>query len=127
MTLPRIATAALVLLSTSAVFAQSPGFGRPRNPTLSPYLNLLNNSNSTEFNYYQLYRPQKEFRNAYQGLNQNLYQTTAQVARQGESIEQISDRLRPGSSLRTTGHPTSFMNHGRYFSTGAGASFGTGR
>ena len=83
MTLPRIAIAAAVLLLTGEVYAQAPGFGRPRNPTLSPYLNLLNRSNSTEFNYYQLYRPQTEFRSAYQGLNQSLYQTDTQVARQG--------------------------------------------
>jgi len=124
---PRIALAAAALLLAGEAFAQSPGFGRPRNPTLSPYLNLLNRSNTTEFNYYQLYRPQTEFRAAYQGLNQSLYQTDVQVARQGESIEQIGDRLRPGSSLRTTGHPTSFLNRGRYFSTGPGASFGIGR
>ena len=111
-------------LAAVPCFAQPPGFGRPRSPTLSPYLNLLNNNNSTAFNYYQLYRPQAEFRSAYQGLNQSLYPTDVQVARQGESIEQIGDRLRPGSVLRTTGHATSFMNYGRYFSTGSPASFG---
>jgi hypothetical protein len=117
-------TLILLLVSVSAN-AQPPGFGRPRNPTLSPYLNLLNNNNSTAFNYYQLYRPQTEFRSAYQGLNQNLYQTDVQVAREGESIEQIGDRLRPGASLRTTGHRTSFMDYGSYFSAGSAAAFGT--
>ncbi|MBA3315024.1 MAG: hypothetical protein M3552_02475 [Planctomycetota bacterium] len=108
--------------ATLPAAAQPPGFGRPRNPPLSPYLNLLNDNNSTGFNYYQLYRPQTEFRSAYQGLNQNLYQAESQIARQGESIEQIGSRVRPGSSLRTTGHTTSFMNYGRYFGTGNAAS-----
>lgn len=111
----------IILTVTAAVtpaMAQPPGFGRPQSPPLSPYLNLLNNSNSTGFNYYQLYRPQTEFRSAYQGLNRNLYQTDRQVQQQGESIEAIGSRVRPGSALRGTGHPTAFMSYGSYFSTG---------
>lgn len=124
MTLLRIAFAATVLLSAGTVFAQAPGFGRPRNPPVSPYLNLLNNSNSPEFNYYQLYRPQTEFRSAYQGLNRNLYQTDSQLTRQGRSINELSDRLRPGSALGTTGHRATFMTYGNYFGTTAPGAFG---
>ena len=115
-----LVTFALVTIATltASAFAQPPGFGRPKSPPVSPYLNLLNNRNSAAFNYYQLYRPQAEFRNAYQGLNQNVYQADRQLARQGESIEEISERVRPGATLQGTGHTTSFMNYGRYYQSG---------
>ncbi len=115
----RILGISLAGLAVAApALAQPPGFGRPNSPTVSPYLNLLNGNNSDAFNYYQLYRPQTEFRSAYEGLNQSQYRTNQQLDRQGESIESIGTRVRPGSSLRTTGHRTSFLSYGGYFSTG---------
>jgi hypothetical protein len=112
------------MLFAGTALAQPPGFGRPRNPTVSPYLNLLNNRNTPEFNYYQLYRPQTEFRSAYQGLNQNLFQTDSRVTRQSASIDELTNRLRPGSTLGTTGHRATFMNYGSYFGTSAPGAFG---
>lgn len=105
---------AVCSLVTSA-FAQPAGFGRAKTPTVSPYLNLLNRGAPTAFNYYQLYRPQTEFRNAYQNLNQNLNQAENQLREQAKAIEEIGSVVRPGASLRATGHPTSFMSYGGYF------------
>lgn len=104
-----------LLVGMVPAYGQPAGFGRARTPTVSPYLNLLNDSNSTAFNYYQLYRPQTEFRSAYQNLNRNLDQAERRIARHGEALEDISEIVRPGASLRVTGHPTSFMSYGSYF------------
>lgn len=112
--------AALALtVAGGSASAQPPGFGRPRNPSVSPYLSLLNSNNSMAFNYYELYRPQREFRQAYQGLNREIYrsdrQIEGQIRRLNTEIEQVAERVRPGASLGTTGHKTTFMSYGNYF------------
>lgn len=91
--------------------------GPPRNnirppratPTVSPYLSLLNRNNSLAFNYYELYRPQVEFRNAYRQLNQDVSQLNERVTQQETAFQRMQ--------LGPTGHSTSFMNYGRYYPT----------
>lgn len=81
-------------------------------PAVSPYLSLLNENNSNAFNYYQLYRPQVEFRNAYRQLNRDVSQLNARVEEQGVAFARMQ--------LGGTGHRTSFMNYGGYFGAGSG-------
>jgi hypothetical protein len=83
------------------------GYARPAispgsRPTVSPYLNIVRQGNPA-LNYYNLVRPEFEFRNAYQGLQQ-------QVTRQTTAIDQMDASLLPA-----TGHSTSFMNYSHYF------------
>lgn len=79
-------------------------------PTVSPYLSLLNRNNSAAFNYYQLYRPQRRFQQAYEGLRTDLGRLESQVDRG------LAQGQPEGSyPLGPTGHQTRFMNTGRYF------------
>ncbi len=78
-------------------------------PTVSPYLSLLNRNNSLAFNYYELYRPQVEFRNAYQQLNRDVSRLNERVTQQEQAYQRMQ--------LGPTGHTTSFMNYGNYFPT----------
>jgi hypothetical protein len=87
-------------------------FGRPgvTRPTTSPYLNLLRNNGRGNFalDYHRLVRPEQQWRNYTSRLNQRL-----------NTVERtLSTELLPDGSVpqvRTTGHPTSFLNTGSYF------------
>ena len=83
----------------------------PNGPTVSPYLNLLQN-NSGVPNYQTLVRPQFEARNA--------------IVQQQQSLQQLQDefqsRRRPsrgglgsGTNSRSTGHPTHFSEYSHYY------------
>jgi hypothetical protein len=86
-----------------------PRVSPPNRPAVSPYLNLLRPGNSPGVNYYGLVRPQMEFRNNIQNLQQ-------QVAENQSSIMGLNNAVLP-----TTGHATSFLNTGGYFPGGVGA------
>lgn len=87
-----------------------PTFGSPNRPTVSPYLNLLQNRNqSAALNYYRAYRPEIEFRANEQRLGRSI-----------RSLQNEFDRSRvaeqtENSRLGTTGHSTVFGNTGSYF------------
>jgi hypothetical protein len=86
-----------------------PGGNRP--PAFSPYLNLFRGG-SPAINYYGLIRPELQFRQAIQSLNNDL--TSNQNA-----INNLESGL---GVVTTTGHPTQFMNLGGYFmNSGMGA------
>jgi hypothetical protein len=83
------------------------GYARPATypgsrPTVSPYLNITRSGNRA-LNYYNLVRPEFEFRNAYQRLQQ-------QAGQQAASIDQINAEFLPA-----TGHSTSFQNYSHFF------------
>jgi hypothetical protein len=85
----------------------------PNGPTVSPYLNLLQNNNilGPPSNYQSLVKPLIDQRNA--------------IQRQGNSIQQLQQSsLGSGASSsaggRATGHPSFFMNYSHYFSRGGG-------
>ena len=85
-----------------------PNIRPPRaNPPVSPYLSLLNRNNSMAFNYYELYRPQVEFREAYRQLNRNVSRLDSRLDQQEAAFRRLQ--------LGATGHQTSFMNYGSYF------------
>jgi hypothetical protein len=77
---------------------------------VSPYLNLLRRDAPVALNYYNLVRPEIEFRNSIQQLQTQT--TTDQQA--------IAD-LTAATTLPATGHAVGFQTHLRYFQTlGAG-------
>jgi hypothetical protein len=97
---------ALSLLFPSAAQAQY----RPNTPPpVSPYLNLLrnggnlNNLTTLNNNYYNLVRPEFEFR---AGINQ--------LQQQSYGAQQAISGLE-ASTVPTTGHPFGFQTHNSYF------------
>jgi hypothetical protein len=75
-------------------------------PAVSPYLNLLRRDNPAYLNYYGLVRPEVEFRNSINRLQQ-------QVNTNQESISNLEST----TPLPVTGHPAYFLNTARYFLT----------
>ena len=111
----------LVLATTREASAQYPGSlapGRPpqqgAGPVFSPYLNLLRGGNPA-INYYGLVRPEIQFRNALQNLNNELEQTEADVAA-GQA----------GATGFQTGHPVQFFNLSHYYPNSAQGGGGRG-
>jgi hypothetical protein len=107
--------AALVLLSPAAAPAQniSQYSNIYQRPTVSPYLNLLNNNQFGISTYQTTVRPQIEEREAIQ-RNAASLQALQQQFQQGQQALPYSGRGggRYGSS---TGHPTRFMNYSHYY------------
>jgi hypothetical protein len=104
---------------TSAQYPYGSGFGPGAapyaKPPVSPYLNLLRQGNSPAFNYSTLVRPQLQFQQGMQGL-QNQFGTLQQSV---TTLEQQG--LQGPPVLPATGHPTGFMTHRAYFMNLAGA------
>jgi hypothetical protein len=102
-----------VLALVGAAASAQPQVGPPTNrPAVSPYLNLLRPGNSAGVNYYGLVKPQQEFRNNIQNLQQ-------QVSDNQTAITGLDNTIGP-----TTGHSTMFLNTGGYFSGGPGRTGG---
>ncbi|QDT47006.1 hypothetical protein [Symmachiella dynata] len=121
--------AVMLILSTVVeidVNAQSP-VRRPRrpsvrsNPPVSPYLNLLRRDASIGENYFNLVRPQQEFRQGIVNNNQEIGQLRQQTnnlqLEQQDTVNYIR-RQAAGSRLGVTGHTSSFMNHSQYYGGG---------
>lgn len=107
-------TTVAVLGLPDCAMAQYPSFGsqnfgvRRSTPTVSPYLNLLRGGGIGS-NYYQRVRPEMEFRNANQNLNQSLDSIRQRIQEQ----ERRGEKLQSG--LTQTGHAPRFMDLGGYF------------
>lgn len=116
MRLRELLTLCVLGLVVSTASAQPPG-PPPPPPAFSPYLNLLRPGNSPGVNYYGLVRPQMEFRNNIQNLQQQVSNNRADISGLNNAV------------IPTTGHTTSFLNTGGYYSgggRGTGSRFGTG-
>ncbi len=99
-------------LGTASQALGQTGYNRPvtsglSRPTTSPYLNLLR-SGSSALNYYNLVRPEFEFRNAYQGLQ-------GQLTQQQNVVRELSEE-----GLPVTGHATLFQNYSHYYPSSRG-------
>ena len=108
------AVAALALLAApSSAFAQynagtySGRSDNPNGPTVSPYLNLLNNNNQLNGvpNYQSLVRPLLDQQNAIQRQGSSLQRLQQQVNTQGGG----------SGAGRSTGHSTSFMYYSHFY------------
>ncbi len=76
-------------------------------PAVSPYVNLTRSGSPAGVNYYGLVRPQIEFSNSIQQLQQD-------VATNREAVLTTSEAE---ANLPTTGHATGFMTQAKYFNT----------
>lgn len=119
-TIMRTKSLAMALVAAAAFFAASnsasaqfinPGLNYINSrPTVSPYLNLLNNNSLGFPNYQTLVRPEIDARDA--------------IVRQGASLQQLQQQFRessgggrqyaPGQSR--TGHGSRYMNYSHYYS-----------
>lgn len=95
-------------LTSQDASAQSRLGQSPARPTISPYLNLLN-ENFGALNYYNQVRAQQSFRSFERQVNQQFGVVQQDLSR--------LEATQPGGSpaLGPTGHPTMFMNLGGYF------------
>src|SRR5262245_2399192 len=123
---PLMTAAGILALFAAPCPAQPPGFapggiGQPpftSRPTVSPYLNLLRRGGSPALNYYTLVRPQNQF---YQSLNQ-LQQEVGTNAQGLSALEQTTT----GRTMSPTGHATGFMTQAAYFMNLGGTGLGQG-
>jgi len=76
-------------------------------PTVSPYLNLLRRGQSPALNYYNLVRPQNQFYQSIQQLQQDV----------GTNAQDLSVLQQTPTGLPPTGHLAGFMTQGAYFMT----------
>lgn len=82
-----------------------------RRPTVSPYLNLIQDENALDQAlpvYQTLVRPFVEQRRLNQYQANQVFQLQQQVANN-------ATRTKYGEQLRETGHATSYQNHSHYF------------
>ena len=105
--------AALSAATCSMAFAQGTYYqGRsdnPNGPTVSPYLNLLQNNSGGVTNYQSLVKPL---------INQNsaIQRQGSALQRQGGAIQQLQRQAYQGPvSGAGTGHITFFMNYSHYY------------
>lgn len=107
----------------SPSFAQFQGPGpyqRPQTnpyarPVFSPYLNLLRGGANPAVNYFGLVRPEIDFRNNLQSLQQQVNAQYATTAADENAAAALG-----------TGHLTQFNNLSHYFNYQGGAATGTG-
>jgi len=87
-------------------------------PAVSPYLNLLRGGSSPTQNYFNLVKPEVEFRSGIQQNSQNInsvQQQTNSLQMQQDNTQMFLQQQARGSRLGATGHTTSFMSHSRFF------------
>ena len=102
----------LLCLAAGGASAQTGAGPAPSRPAVSPYLNLLRPGNSPGVNYYGLVRPQLELQNGLRNLQQQVQTNETAIAGLNKAI------------LPTTGHTSTFLNTGGYYSGGAGTNGG---
>ncbi len=118
--LAAMGTLAILLAAARPSAAQAPfqnPFPNPiqpptRTPPVSPFINLFRAGNSAAINYYGLVRPEIEFRNSYQRLQQQVTDIQQQSPYSPEET----------SGLPPTGHFAQFNTQGRYFMTRGAAA-----
>jgi hypothetical protein len=95
-----------VLLATDA-FAQAPRRPMPSSrPTVSPYLNLLNNNNPNVTNYQSLVRPQVNQARVNSNQAAQISRLQARPPKSGNAGNE---------SLRSTGHQATWNNYSHYY------------
>lgn len=108
----RLASASAVLLLIGTLAQAQPSPGVTGRPTFSPYLNLVNRGNNPALNYLGIVRPQQQFAQQFNQLNQ-------QYSQQINGLQNSINDLAAGadSSLPLTGHAAVFNTYGApYFS-----------
>lgn len=106
-----LAVAALLMCETGGKLLAQGGIQPLNQPAYSPYLNLFRGGSPFYQNYYGLVRPEQDFRNA---LNQ---------LQQPGGLGYPDQAYAPGpANLYVTGHPAFFLNTEGYFPANSGTS-----
>lgn len=108
----------LVVTAADAVRAQPPrgGVNPAARPKFSPYLNLTRTDVDPALNYYGLVRPQVNFFNSIQQLDQQ----------QSALGDRMTQEFSAPSGLPATGHTAGFLNHSKYFFNRGGVGMAGG-
>ena len=97
-------------------FQTQPGY-RPPRPGLNPYLNLFSGAGGLNaVDYYNYVRPAQQSLGSYVGRQPGPYTAAQRYGSMGVIMEP-EVQLEPGTSLRTAGTSSAFMNTGRYFNS----------
>ncbi len=103
-----LAVAALMLLALVPGAAMAQGVGlysgrsdNPNGPTVSPYLNLLQQNAAAPTNYQSLVKPL---------INQN-----DAIQRQGSALSRLQQQVYSGGGGGGTGHSSFFMNYSHFY------------
>jgi hypothetical protein len=107
----------LLVLLGSVAAAQppmGPSLQPSPGPSVSPYLNLLNPGGSIGSNYYNLYRPQRDFERFQREATQAARQFSSQIGAQRAQLDEFERRR---SQLSPSGTAATFMTHQRFFGT----------
>ena len=83
-------------------------------PYTSPYLSMFGPGGS-DFNYFVNVQPQEQFRQSQYNFNRDFNKFQNQVNTDFQKLGQLQGGAGINRTIGTTGHPTSFMNTGRYF------------
>ncbi|HUQ72374.1 MAG TPA: hypothetical protein VM165_22800 [Planctomycetaceae bacterium] len=126
---------ALVMIALSSPLsgsAQPPGGSVGRNPisrpTVSPYLNLLNNGGRNPgLNYFNLVRPEQQFQQANKQFSGELNSLQSSVNGQ-QRPQQAAAQKTPlvTGRMAPTGHSTTFNQLGGYYPTSLAGSAAAG-
>src|SRR3954462_1726760 len=107
---------AIALIAVGFLASQAAAQAPITQPRVSPYLNLLRGGATPGSNYYNLVRPENEFRNSIQ-----------QVQGRTQANQQAIENLQEGAGgLPATGKVVGFMNHSLYFNNAPVGGFGAG-
>lgn len=87
----------------------NPRLNTIRRPTVSPYLELLNNQQFGLPSYQTRVRPRLEQRQVNRQQQAQIQRLRSDVARQGTALRAGTD------TLRVTGHQSFFMNYSHFF------------
>jgi len=126
MILAGVAAAFFGLADRQQAWAQMSPYGRPgqfgpmvRPPTLSPYLNLLNNNgNNAAVNYYMQVLPEFRRRDVERQLGTAILDLERRSTSTGTTTE-VEDLF---PTLTGTGHPAGFMTFSPYYNMSGGIS-----
>jgi hypothetical protein len=95
------------MLFAADAFAQAPRRQMPASrPTVSPYLNLLNNNNPNVTNYQSLVRPQVNQARVNSNQAAQINRLQAKPPKSGNAGNE---------SLRSTGHQATWNNYSHYY------------
>lgn len=113
-----IAPLAIALLAGGVSLGQQIRRYTPKSPTVSPYLNLLQNNNSGLPSYYSLVRPQLQQRTINREVQRQEHRQRQQLQRLGTRQESIQELVAPtgtGGWFMATGQRAKFLGTSQFY------------
>jgi hypothetical protein len=109
---------AIALLASRVSHGQQIRRYTPQSPTVSPYLNLLQNNNSGLPNYYSLVRPQLRQRSINRDVQQQEQRQRRQLQHLGTRQESIQELVAPtgtGGWFMAPGQRAKFLGTSQFY------------